>query len=71
MTILQTITSLLAALQGDSIFLAAVQGGLDQPEAVISMIAEQAQDNRGLVQKIIGDPLLKAIESYNKTKEIL
>lgn len=52
-------------LKGDSIFAHSVRiGAKDNLESCLQMILSQAQDNRPLVSKIIGEELLKSIESW-------
>lgn len=54
----------LLALKDQSIFAEAIRMGAETDLiGTIKMIISKARDNRSLVSKIIGEPLLKKIES--------
>lgn len=59
-----SIQSKLLTLEGDSVFAISVRmAAKNDLEGCLKMIREQAKDNRELVEKIIGEELLKEIES--------
>ena len=65
----ETIQQQLLKVSDNSIFGYAIKAGLNSdPEGVIKMIKDQAEDNRDMIIRIIGENLLNQIEKYGTTK---